>query len=46
MISLRERNYKLPSTLIASIYPHTLVRQAFWAHECDELEEEVRLRLK
>ncbi len=46
MISLGKRDYELSSTLVASIHPHTLVRQALRAHERDKLEEEVRLRLE
>jgi hypothetical protein len=46
VISLRERDYKFPGTLVAGINPHTLVRQALRTHERDELEEKVRLRLE
>ena len=46
MISLGKRNYKLPCTLVASVDPHTLVRQALRTHERDELEEKVRLRFE
>ena len=43
MISLWERNYKLPCTLVASVDTHALVRQALRAHERDKLEEKVWL---
>jgi hypothetical protein len=46
VISLGERNYKLPGTLVTRINPHTLVRQVLRVHECDKLEEKVRLRLE
>ena len=46
VISLGERNYEFPGTLVAGINPHTLVRQALRTHERDELEEKVRLRLE
>ena len=46
MISLGKRDHEFPSTLVASIHPYTLVRQALRAHKRDELEEEVWLRLE
>jgi hypothetical protein len=46
VISLRKGNYKLPSTLVASINPHALIRQALGTHERDKLEEKVWLRLE
>jgi hypothetical protein len=46
VICLRKGNYKLPCTLVASINPHSLVRQALGTHERDKLEEKVWLRLE
>ena len=46
MISLGERDHEFPGTLVASIHPYTLVRQALRAHKCDKLKEEVGLRLE
>ena len=46
VISLWERDYKFPGTLIAGIHPHTLIHQALRTHERDELEEKVWLRLE
>jgi hypothetical protein len=46
VISLGERNHKFPGTLVAGINPHALIRQALRAHERDELEEKVWLRLE
>ena len=46
MISLGERNYELPCTLVTSVDPDTLVGQALRTHERDELEEKVRLRFE
>jgi len=41
VISLKKGNCKLHGTLVASINPNAVVRQALGTHERDELEEKV-----
>lgn len=46
MISLGERDHKLPGTLVAGVNANTSLADSLGVHQCDQLEQEVRLRFE